>query len=406
MKTNIEVMFVVVLLLLNVVAGGFFLYLIFTIQAPDIHAEIELVDVFSDELHLKADLSVSNPNPFDLNVRNIKITSLNDDDEFTRFSFSGGSVGASSDASFGTKKNISFSGNLPRVLKNTVSADVGVKFLGLIEKVISVTAVVDISLEEFLNKSLIPDVTLRAGIDDVTEEGLLFYASVKVENPSNLEVLIDDIEGFVVTEEDAVVGHIQIDGGLISPQETSLFDATGLLHFDALDAHQLFIDIDGRITAEIAGLSQTTSLTLSSILDVPDLAEILHLDNETLDFTLAAEFKVRLRGLRTQVRFRVYNPTNIPLEAKNLVCSVYGLTDNASKLIVEQAMNPCTISSKKDVCIHTDFIMPYLKVLTAGSGRFFPQWFGITIVGDFSIQGTDQVIPISINGYVDPHIFT
>jgi hypothetical protein len=66
-------------------------------------------------------------------------------------------------------------------------------------------------------------------------------------------------------------------------------------------------------------------------------------------------------------------------------------------------MESCTIPSKNEVCIKTEVTIPYISLITSGNNKIFPEWFVITIEGSFSINGTDQYIPISFNGYISPH---
>ena len=75
------------------------------------------------------------------------------------------------------------------------------------------------------------------------------------------------------------------------------------------------------------------------------------------------------------------------------------------EIITEKDMESCELASKNEVYISTKLNIPYVKVLMSGKLRIFPQWFSINIIGNFYIEGTNQSIPISINGYLDPHIF-
>ena len=66
-------------------------------------------------------------------------------------------------------------------------------------------------------------------------------------------------------------------------------------------------------------------------------------------------------------------------------------------------MDTCIIPSKNEVCIKTNLTIPYLSLITSGSDKLLPEWFVISIKGNFSIEGTNQKIPMSFNGYISPH---
>jgi hypothetical protein len=230
--------------------------------------------------------------------------------------------------------------------------------------------------------------------------------TIDIINPNNIELSVTDLIAQVTSESDVQIGTLIIDDSIILPQTSSAITAHGKLQFAALDADSIDITLSGTGTGYIAGIEQSLDVSASASIVVPSIEELLLLQNESLDFSLIAGFKVRFRGFLIDIQFKVYNPSNIPLEASNLVVTIYGVTNDQEKIIITQPMEPCLISSKNEVCIGSNLTIPYLRLLTAGTGRILPQWFKLTIAGDFAVEGTSQTLPISINGFVDPHIFT
>jgi hypothetical protein len=406
MKTNIEVIIVIILIILNLIVGGFFILLYFTINAPDIYAEIEITELTSEELKLNTLVDVSNDNSFDLIVKNVIIVSeTKDGDDFTRYTFKGGSVPSNDKKTFVSEDSITLLGEIPKVLINTITADVGVKFLGFIEKIVPVKAVIVLSVENFINDISIPEIQIQGGIDEITEEGLIFAADIEISNPSDIELKIDDIIVDLKTEDEDSVGSITLDGGTLEPKGTLNLDVSGILEYEALNSKNVIIDVNGKATINVAGLSQSLNLSTTAIIDIPNLSDLLNLNDDSFDFSLFGEFKIRLRGVITAVDFKVFNPSNIPLEAQDIKCIIYGITGENKKLIAEKDMDNCIVPSKNEVCISTQITIPYLKLIFSGTGRIFPEWFGIRLEGNFAINRTTQMIPISINGYVDPFFF-
>jgi LEA14-like dessication related protein len=371
------------------------------------HADISIVGYSKNDLKLQTKIDINNPNLFNLIVKDIKVVSetLNGK-KFSSFTFEGGEVSGNNERSFSSLKTIELNGNLPRVLKNKITAEVGVIFFGIIEKNIPVELLVELSLDELLDDLEIPDIILHAGIKELLDDGILFNVEIEIDNPNNVELFVEDIVADLKTEEGINVGKINLKGGILSPRGKLKLDSTGNILFKALDAESINIDLVGKATANIAGISQSLNIAASAIIDVPSLSDLLNIENESFDFSLAGEFKIRARGIITTVRFKVYNPSKIPLIADNLLCSIYGATGDKKKFITQKEMDSCEIASKNEICINTKLRIPYIKLLTSGVGRIIPQWFGISIEGDFSFEETNQSIPISINGFVDPHVFT
>ena len=182
-------------------------------------------------------------------------------------------------------------------------------------------------------------------------------------------------------------------------------DVSGLVNYEALNSNKIIIDVNGRATINIAGLAQTLTLSTSVVVDVPNLSDLLNLNNDSFDFSLFGEFKIRLRGIITTVDLKVFNPSNIPLETQDIKCIIYGVTGDKKKVIVEKDMESCIAPSKNEVCISTQIRIPYLKLIFSGTDRIFPEWISIRLEGNFAINGTTQMVPISINGYIDPYLF-
>jgi len=406
MKINIEILFVIIIIFINILVGGLFLYIFFTVDSPDIHAEVTISSLTSESINFDTNLDIDNPNFFDLYIEDIIVVSENNNgEEFTSFSFKGGKVSGNDKETFSTTKSIELDGNVPRILKNKIIIGVKIVCFGFIEKNIPVELIVDVSLDEFLDKLKIPDIIIKAGIKELTEEGLIFVTNIEINNPTDIELSIKDIVLDLKTDNGSKVGEMDLRGGTLPPRGKIILDASGNIMFKALDAKNININLLGKATANIAGLTQSINLSASAILEIPDLSELLNFKNESFDFYLGTEFKIRVRGLITTVNLKVYNPSSIPLQLKDLVCYVYGVNGEKKDLITEKEMESCVLASKNEVCISTKLKIPYLKVLMSGKLRIFPQWLSISIVGNFHIEGTNQSIPISISGYVDPHIF-
>jgi len=73
-------------------------------------------------------------------------------------------------------------------------------------------------------------------------------------------------------------------------------------------------------------------------------------------------------------------------------------------MIAQQPMGPSTLESKKQDYLETQILIPYLKLLTAGTQKILPDLFVIRLQGNFSIAGVNQSIPVSLDATINPHL--
>jgi len=260
-----------------------------------------------------------------------------------------------------------------------------------------------ISLEETIDNIKIPDIIVETEFEKLTEKGLEFSISVNVFNPNNFELKIDDFYLVAKTDKNNKVGSLSLKGGIVKPGNSSTFKSTGIIIFEAFDAKVLTFSINGNATIKIGDYDKTLSLSTDMDVLIPDITDFVF-QNETVDIEIPVQFKIRLRGLLAIVVFKVFNPSKIPIIGKNLVCRIYRLDDDTKTLLVEQDMDPCEIISKADIRVETEILISYRKFLFSGGFKLLPDWIIFQINGDLLIAGTSQVLPFSINAYIDPHM--
>ena len=222
-------------------------------------------------------------------------------------------------------------------------------------------------------------------------------------NPNLFEMSLENFTVRVETETGDLVGEISQIQGTIVPKGNTEFHLNGSLFYEALNAKTLNLIITGNAGVHLMGIDKTIPLSATAQLFIPDIKELLF-QNESLGITLSLEAKIRLRGFLTTIGLALYNPSKIPLQAHDLMCSVYGLTGENKKLIAQKPMEPSTLEPEIPDYLETQILLPYLKLVTAGTGKLFPDWFVIRLQGNFSISGVNQSIPVSIDATISPHL--
>jgi len=405
MKVNIEVIALIILFLINGLIGGIFLTTMNSITIPEIVASIDIVDINKDQIQMEIDIQIDNQNSFSLSVENFNVDSvMSTGKSIGDITVPGGEVASNSKKTFEAIGIYTLEGYDLKPINSTVTGTIAIGFFGLFEKEIPISMQIIASFDKIADNIDPPIIQIHAGISEIGSEGVGFSGSVEIINPNNFEIIMKNMSSNIISDSGEILGSIVIPDTAIKQKDSTEVQLQAELLYTCLNAQIVFIEFHGDVGVQLAGLSKTMTIATRADIEIPDLNEIL-MANEVFEFAISAEFKVRFQGIITTVGLSIYNPTNIPFEANNLVCRLYAQTDNQTSLIVEGIMNPCEISTNSRVCIRTEVTMPYLKLLTAAGPRLIPEWFALGITGEFSIQNTTQTIPISINGLIDPQIF-
>jgi len=394
----------IVLIIINLIFSSIIFLNVQMIESPEITMNMDILDVNSEEVILGTNIEISNPNIFDLIISDLKVESKTKNDEkIGEILIQGGNIGSNGKKSFQSEDGLSFKNDDFKILKNIVTAKAGIKIFGFIEKTIPLEIYVLTSIEEVFEDIRPPDINIEASFDKLTEDGVNFSTSVEVYNPTGFKFNIDNILLTIKTDEEKEVGRIIVYGDYIDPKDSKTFNSKGTVFYEALDGQKLIMDVEGVAGVRFAGIEKNISFSTDAIFDIPDIKEFIFYD-ETVDFGLPIQLKLTLRGIQTTVGFNIYNPSDIPLFARNLNCSIYRVDNQKQTLIVKEKMEVCQIAPKQRICVKTQILIPYMKFLFSGSMKLLPDWVLLRIEGDFFIADTRQSIPISINGYVDPHL--
>jgi LEA14-like dessication related protein len=409
MRSNpVKKIFIIIisaLIIINVIVGVFLFLNIQILNAPLIHANINPIKMTPDHIILEAQIHITNPNPFDISIENFKVTSTTSDGyEIGQFFITGGNIPPNTNKTFIATDQLGFSGHDFTFIKNRITLDIGITVLGIITKTIPFEVTADVSLANITNTIQIPVMQLQATIDGIARKGILFSGALDAYNPNPFDLIIENLSLKMQTETNVDVGTVNLTGGILKSEESLTIDFNGILLFKVLDAKQILVNLTGSAGIQAAGIKKSIPFSVDIQLIVPDPGTLLSL-NDTFNFILSGDFKLRVRGILCTVDFMIYNPSNIPLDARNLICSIFRFDNNKTRLLGMQNMSPCTVEPKNEVCVSTQILIPYSKFLFSGAHQILPDWFILTIKGNFSISGINRSIPFAITGNLSPHFF-
>ncbi len=394
----------IILVLINLLISVFLFYDFQVFESPGTTVSVEVIEINSQELVLQTKMEITNPNSFELSVNDFKVVSKTIEGvDIGKLSMVGGIVGGKETKTFTSKDRFALQGQSFKILKNEITGRIGIKILGIIQKTIPIHIIVLTSMEEILSSIKSPVLNVEAFFDDINSKGLNFSASISVYNPTDFEYTINNLNLNLKTDDDIDVGNITIFGDTILPRSSLTFSSKGTVSYNALDAEILLVNLSGTAGAKIAGMYQEVKLSTVTSVQIPNIQEFIF-QNQTIDIYIPVQIKLTSRGILVNLGFKFYNPSNIPLVTKGLVCSVHRLDGEKMTLLGEKNMESCELSPKNTVCVRTQVTIPYLKYIKTIPGKFLPDWLVIKVQGDFSIAGTRQAFPIALNAYVDPAI--
>ena len=405
-KKRLIRLFTIALLIINIVVAIFIFIDIEIIKAPKTEVFVNILEVTSEEIIIETTIKMSNPNSFEVSFEELILkTSTRDNKKIGEITFDGGKIPSSETKTFYSKDKIFFQeeGDFS-IIKNKITGKIGVTFLGFIKKTIPLEVSVIASVQEIIDSLDIPEIDMELGFENITTEGIEFTANIEIFNPTKIEFGIDEFSIIAKTEENQEVGSLVIFGDIVGPEETATFTSKGSLNYNALDSNKIIFTLNGIARGKIGGLEKKIDISTDAELIIPDISEFIF-KNQPIEFQIPVQFKLRLRGIVSKVGFNIYNPSQIPLEGRDLTCCIYRQDRNRKILLGEAEMESCTIAPKERICVNTEIVVPYRTFLFSGSIRFLPDWIILNINGHFSIAGTRQEFPISLNAYVDPTLF-
>lgn len=404
-KKKIITILTSILLIINIFVALMIFVDIQIIKAPKTEVFVNILEVTSEEILIETTIEMSNPNNFEVSFKDLNlITSTKDDKKIGDIKFKGGKIPSNQAKTFYSKDKIYFQeeGDFS-IIKNEISGNIGVSFFGIIHKTIPLKVSVAASVEEIIDSIDIPEINMELDFDNLTTDGIEFTVKVDLYNPTKIEFGIDEFSIIAKTEENEEVGRLTILGDIVGPMESSVFTSKGSLNYNAFDSNKIIFYLNGITRGKIGGLEKKINISTKADLVIPDISRFIF-KNEPIEFQIPVQFKFRLRGIVSTVGFKMFNPSEIPLEGRNLVCCIYRLDGDKKTLLGEKEMENCQIAPNNRVCVNTEIVIPYMTYIFAGPLKLLPDWIILTIEGHFSIAGTRQEFPISLNAYVDPTI--
>jgi len=373
------------------------------ISAPKVSVKINTTQLTEDNITLDITMVIDNQNAYSLVIEDMTIEAITSQDTVIgSLSFPKKTIPAYEALTIETSGSFGFNDQSLEEFESLITGIFGVNFYGFfislpleISIITNPTPVVD--------SIVLPTFLLEADIVSVNETGVLLNGSIQVENQNEFSMSLLNTDILFEHNDTFLNAKITVDDTIIRPNSKSSILFSAFVGYEIFNIGKISASILGDVDINVAGISLNRPFTASAQVNIPDLAKFL-MENDRIVISLSVDFDVKLTGLTMNVGFKLYNPTKIPLRASELEIMVYRVDNGSKSLIAEDILKNCQIPAKTETCLKSSFklsLQSFLPIIGDG----FPDWFLLTLTGDFIIADTNQRIPIQLNGYLNGNFF-
>jgi LEA14-like dessication related protein len=403
-KKKIFAIVLVVLFLINISAAALIFIDIQVLAFPNTTLRVDIVEINTDEIIIHHDIQLYNPNSFEMILQDFHIVArTTNGEEVTNMTIDGGSIPGQTNQSYAADDRIIMKGELSDLLSTTITGIVGFNIFGIITKTIPLEVTVLTSLKEALSKIAVPDITIRAEIGEITRYGVNLTTEVEVHNPNPFDMMVNNFQVTITTENGSSVGHFDIPGSTIPAESTTTATGAGSILLTALNAKTLSITITADAGAHLAGINKALPITAQIEILMPNLEELVPPD-KPLELSLDIDLSRVRGGLKGDMTLEVINPTKIPFIATDLVVKYYGVKNHQKYLVAEGPFGFGELVPEATTYFHGEMILYYSKLLNFSGKGFFPDMVFAQLWAKISLPDVSIYIPVAIGSYIDFHL--
>ncbi len=374
------------------------------ISTPKVTVEIDAIQLTDEQVNMNISMQLDNQNAYDLELKDMGIKAVTSQNTVIgTITIPTTKIPAHETVTVYSEGSFGFNNEPLEKFESQINGDFGVKFFGIFSLSLPLNITIITNPTPVVDTVLLPSISLNADIERVNETGVLLNGSIIVDNQNEFSMSLTDTMIDIRHNATTINADIIVTDTVIDPQSTSSIQFTAFVGYEVLDIGKLTASLSGNVHISVAGIAMTRPFTASAEVNVPDLAKFL-MDDERIVIALLADFDASITGLDMNVGFRVYNPTKIPLTASDLEIIVYRVDNETKSLLAEDVLENCLIPGKNETCLKTTFRLPLMSFLPI-IGDGIPDWFLLTIRGDFIIADSNQKIPVQLNGYLNGNFF-
>ena len=405
MRIKLVVIFISILTIFNAFSIAFLYFDLVTINAPETTVRVEIVEMNSDEIVLCASLNINNPNDFEIVVKDIElVTTTLEGEKFAYVKIKGGNIPSNGDNTFTETFSIDFNNNAIDELKTSMTGTVGIKS-SIIEKTIPITANIVTVIGNAINNLAAPNICVYVDFGEITQEGVNISMFFDVYNTNAFDVKIEDTFVTMETETGEKIGNFEFKDGILFAEKSLNLSGNGTISIQTLNEEKIIVNINSILTARIANFSKSMPFYMKTIVEMPDLKDLLSSKLPT-DIILKNDFKATLRGLICYIALEAKNPNKIDLVAKDIVFGIYRIDQDERQLLSQCKIEDGVLKAENLTILKGEAFIPYHKLFIPPPGKkIIPDWFEVDVRGNATIKGLDDYFWLGIVAIQDLHPF-
>ena len=404
MKKRTVTLILVIVTIINIIAGAFIFINIQVMQAPETTVKIDVLEINADEVVVQTTIDIYNPNGFDMIMKDFElITTTESGEKVAHTKIDGGRISANEETTFTDTLIMDLKGNSPGLLKTKLTGTVGMNII-FIEKTIPMSINVITSMEDVIEHLALPVINIKAEFEDITNEYINITGLIEIYNPNSIDIMTKDMSMEITTDDGKVVGSLIVNDSLIAGENTTKIDTKGQILLASFNAKKLIANMNATMTAKMANYSKSLPLSLNAEISVPDINEILGQD-APFDIFIWIDFKIDLRGMAGKVSLEIVNPTKLDFHFKDTSVTLYDIRNNERTSICDCDLGEGVAKSKETTYLKGDLLIPLKTYFPKFGQRILPDGILVLVRTNATLNGIEQSLWTGVGGFQDLRLF-
>jgi LEA14-like dessication related protein len=402
----------VILIIINIIVGAFLFVDIQVLKIPEITAEIDIIEMNSEETIIQTTLNLENPNQFSLTIKDLRVvTKTPEGIEIMNIFIEGGEIAANKNKTYTSIDKIAFEEEIPETLDTKLTGIVGGNFLGFLKKTLPIVLHIKTNLRETVKNISAPIVFIKGDFGEITTQGLNFTTTIEIENTNSFDLNIKTLSIVIETENGSRVGEFDTDGGRIAANSKSIFHGEGKILIVALNAKTLYITLDASAGLSISGVTESLNFSSQAEITIPQIEDIFTPETPTEAY-IDADLRISRQGFlswgfTSYITLEVINPNKIGLRVTDIEFFIFRIDSGEKTLIGNCSVTEAEVDPENSTFIPAEIFLPRTS-LFRGQRIFLPDLpDGLLVVvrANATLPGLDQGLWVGVSGYQDLHIF-
>jgi LEA14-like dessication related protein len=375
------------------------------ISTPTVTVKIDTVQLSEKNVSLNITMKLDNKNAYALALENLEVeVESSNENIIGKLSFPRKTIPAHQTKNIYAVGIFDFKGEKLDEFKSHIRGDFGIDLFGVFSFSLPVNMTVITDPMLAIDAILLPTISLDADVISVNETGVLMNGTIVIDNANDFSISLSETLIEIEHNQTILYTDVTLSDTKIKPRSKTAVTFSAFVGYGLFNTGTLTASLSSEINITVVGTSITRPFNAGASIDIPDISSFI-LNNKRIVVALSADFDVSLTGLNMNVGFRLFNPTKIPLTASELDIMIYRIDNNTNSLIAQDRLRNCPLPAENETCLKTTFKLPVVSFLPiVGDGM--PDWFLLSIIGNFTIANSNQQIPVQLNGYLNANLFT